>query len=152
PLPAAAAASPSPAAPAPTAAVTPSACRVSNPRWLAPEVILTQRSSRQGDVFSFGIIMYELLTWRVPYEGYDGLQVVVQHTTWAQHQHQQHFLHMQMQQMQLTGGVAAGVAAAAGLACEPFRPQLPPDEELPQVPPGGSDSLAAFKQLMAECW
>ena len=32
--------------------------RLTNPRWLAPEVIRSQTSSQKGDVFSFAVIMY----------------------------------------------------------------------------------------------
>ncbi|PNH00143.1 putative serine/threonine-protein kinase, partial [Tetrabaena socialis] len=94
--------------------------RLTNPRWLAPEVILAQRSTQAGDVYSFGIIMYELLTWLMPYGDFESLQVVVQHSMWND-------------------------------SLPVFRPDLPPDEELPQVS-HGSGSLAAYKQLMAECW
>lgn len=38
-----------------------------NPRWLAPEVIRTKQLSKASDVYSFGCIMYEMLTWRMPY-------------------------------------------------------------------------------------
>jgi serine/threonine protein kinase len=34
--------------------------------WAAPEVITGKGSSRASDVFSYGIILWELLTWRCP--------------------------------------------------------------------------------------
>lgn len=34
----------------------------------------------QGDVFSFGILLWELLTWREPYEDMQAAQVAVLHT------------------------------------------------------------------------
>jgi len=34
--------------------------------WAAPEMILGQGASKASDVFSFGIVLWELLTWRVP--------------------------------------------------------------------------------------
>ncbi|KAL6750590.1 kinase-like domain-containing protein [Haematococcus lacustris] len=53
--------------------------RTTNPRWLAPEVLRTGRSSKAADIFSFGIIMWELLTWQVPYTGYYSVQVTFNH-------------------------------------------------------------------------
>ena len=34
--------------------------------WAAPEMILGKGASKSSDVFSFGIVLWELLTWRVP--------------------------------------------------------------------------------------
>lgn len=34
--------------------------------WAAPEMILGKGGTQASDVFSFGIILWELLTWRVP--------------------------------------------------------------------------------------
>ena len=50
--------------------------RTTNPRWLAPEVLRNGRSSRASDVFSFAVIMWEMLTWQIPYTGYFSLQVL----------------------------------------------------------------------------
>ena len=49
----------------------------SPPRWLAPEVLREGRQSRASDVFSFAIIMWEMLTWQIPYTGYFSLQASV---------------------------------------------------------------------------
>ena len=38
-----------------------------NPRWLAPEVLSGQNPSAASDVFSFGVVMWELLAWRLPW-------------------------------------------------------------------------------------
>lgn len=45
-----------------------------NPRWLAPEILRGQNCTKASDVFSFGVIMWEILTRRVPWDG---------ETTWA---------------------------------------------------------------------
>jgi len=39
----------------------------SNPRWLAPEILGGLPYTVAADVYSFGIIMWELLTWEVPW-------------------------------------------------------------------------------------
>ena len=38
-----------------------------NPRWLAPEVLEGKRATQASDVYSFGIILWELLTWAIPW-------------------------------------------------------------------------------------
>mmetsp|Transcript_16260 Transcript_16260/g.63394 ORF Transcript_16260/g.63394 Transcript_16260/m.63394 type:complete len:418 (+) Transcript_16260:1-1254(+) len=40
---------------------------VDNPLWLAPEVLRSEPYSSAADVYAFGIIMFEVLTLRLPY-------------------------------------------------------------------------------------
>lgn len=49
-----------------------------NPRWNAPEVILGNNFTKAGDVFSFGVVMWELLTWQRPWEaeGLNSFQIM----------------------------------------------------------------------------
>ena len=44
-----------------------STVRTINPRWLAPELLRGEGAGRASDVFSFGIIMWELMTWQTPW-------------------------------------------------------------------------------------
>jgi serine/threonine protein kinase len=49
-----------------------------NPRWVAPEVQQSMEMTKKGDVWSFGMVLYEALTWHLPFEGVmDSLQVGV---------------------------------------------------------------------------
>ncbi|MEW5320087.1 MAG: hypothetical protein WDW38_011188 [Sanguina aurantia] len=51
------------------------AAKVTNPRWLAPEALKVHSISAKSDVFSFAIIMFEMLTWKLPYDGLMSVQV-----------------------------------------------------------------------------
>ncbi|DBA75584.1 TPA: hypothetical protein ACH3X2_009138 [Trebouxia sp. C0005] len=48
-----------------------------NPRWLAPEVISVQNFSKAADVYSFGIILWELMTWQVPWDDLNPFQIMM---------------------------------------------------------------------------
>lgn len=42
--------------------------RVKDPRWLAPEVITGGVARSAADVYAFGVILWELVTWKEPWE------------------------------------------------------------------------------------
>jgi hypothetical protein len=43
---------------------------VSNPTWLAPEVLLNEPYSKKSDVYSFGIVLFELASRELPFSEY----------------------------------------------------------------------------------
>ena len=45
-------------------------------RWLAPEVVTDQAYSTAADVYSFGLILWELLTWQLPWADLGPFQVI----------------------------------------------------------------------------
>ena len=45
-------------------------------RWMAPEVLAGKRYDCAADVYSFGIILWELLTWQIPWEDLGPWQVL----------------------------------------------------------------------------
>jgi serine/threonine protein kinase len=53
-----------------------SSMAASNPRWLAPEILSGRGYTFAADVYSFGIIMWEFLTWQVPWHDMGPWQVV----------------------------------------------------------------------------
>jgi hypothetical protein len=38
-----------------------------NPRWAAPEVLNGEPAGMEADVFAFGVVLWELLTWELPW-------------------------------------------------------------------------------------
>lgn len=40
---------------------------VDNPRWLAPEVLRGENYTPKSDVFSYGMVMYELVARQIPF-------------------------------------------------------------------------------------
>ncbi|CAL5228984.1 g12220 [Coccomyxa viridis] len=53
-----------------------SSMAATNPRWLAPEILAGRGYTFSSDVYSFGIILWEFLTWRVPWHEFGPWQVV----------------------------------------------------------------------------
>lgn len=45
-----------------------SSISANNPRWLAPEVLSGEVHTMASDVYPFGLVMWELLTWKTPWE------------------------------------------------------------------------------------
>ena len=50
-----------------------------DPRYMSPEQLLGESVTDQSDVYSLGILGYELLTLKAPYEGKTGVQMVAAH-------------------------------------------------------------------------
>ena len=49
--------------------------------YLAPEVIKRGKTQTQSDIYSYGIMLFEMLTGKQPFSGTDALQVAMMHTT-----------------------------------------------------------------------
>jgi eukaryotic-like serine/threonine-protein kinase len=53
------------------------------PAYMSPEQSLGQRVSEQSDIYSLGILLYEMLTSRVPFHDYNASAILIQHATKA---------------------------------------------------------------------
>ena len=49
--------------------------------YLAPEVIRRGKTEASSDIYSFGIMLYEMLTGKQPYQGEDAMQIAFKHTS-----------------------------------------------------------------------
>ncbi len=59
-----------------SASASSSSSSAANPRWQAPEVMEGRPPSTSSDVFAFGIIMWELLTWQLPWPNVNPWSIV----------------------------------------------------------------------------
>lgn len=77
-----------------------------NPRWLAPEVLSGHPGQLPADVWAFGTVLWELCTWRLPFEDLNTFQIIAK--------------------VQSQGGAGLVVPTAEDLAAGPFScyPQL----------------------------
>ena len=48
-----------------------------NPRWHAPEIIRDALFTKPGDVYAFGLIMWEMITWELPYDSMSSFQMIL---------------------------------------------------------------------------
>ncbi|PSC73896.1 Serine threonine-kinase CTR1 isoform A [Micractinium conductrix] len=48
-----------------------------NPRWQPPEVILSQQYGKESDVYAYGLILWELLTWELPFLDLSNFQIML---------------------------------------------------------------------------
>ncbi|KAI4377534.1 hypothetical protein MLD38_015141 [Melastoma candidum] len=46
------------------------------PEWMAPEVLRNEPANEKCDVYSFGVILWELVTMSIPWKGLNPMQVV----------------------------------------------------------------------------
>ena len=49
---------------------------IHSPRWMAPEVLVEGKHSKASDVFSFAVVLWELATLQVPWDGANQWQVM----------------------------------------------------------------------------
>jgi serine/threonine protein kinase len=47
------------------------------PCWIAPEIMQGERYGRSADIYSFGIVMWEVLTCKMPYDGHPNIPEII---------------------------------------------------------------------------
>jgi len=51
--------------------------RVGTPHWMAPEILRNEEYVEASDVYSFGMILWELVTGEIPYLHYSIQDIIV---------------------------------------------------------------------------
>ncbi|EOA29952.1 hypothetical protein CARUB_v10013056mg [Capsella rubella] len=46
------------------------------PQWMAPEVLRNESSDEKSDIYSFGVVLWELATEKIPWENFNSMQVI----------------------------------------------------------------------------
>ncbi len=61
--------------------ITRTEARIGTPKYMSPEQMAGKELDRRSDIYSLGVILYEMVTGRVPYEGDTAAEIAVKQET-----------------------------------------------------------------------
>ena len=107
-----------------------------NPRWTAPEVLQYQPYTTKADIYSYGVVLFEIMTGRVPFDD-DSFEFIVSKRV------------IKGDRPRLPDSIEPAPGAAAGMERHPARAALDPrlDDEHHHRATGN-----ALAELLSSCW
>lgn len=64
-----------------TKGITETGLIIGTPEYMSPEQVEGQEADQRSDIYSFGVILFEMVTGRVPFSGTTPLSIVLKHKT-----------------------------------------------------------------------
>src|SRR5918995_1431857 len=114
---------------------------VGTPGYICPEQVRGESMDHRGDIYSVGVMMYELLTGRLPFQGASSMDVLLAHATEAP---------PAFKDLGLGGWVPRAIEELV-LDCLAKDPPAPPSRATPARTAGSGRELAALPFQM-EAW
>jgi len=65
--------------------ITGTGMMIGTPEYMSPEQVEGEQVDARSDIYSFGVILYEMVTGRVPFEGETPISIAVKHKTVSPH-------------------------------------------------------------------